>query len=367
MTHLFSPLKIREITLPNRIAASPMCSYSAENGVANDWHLVHLGGLAAGGSGLIIVEATAVSPEGRISPKDLGIWDDSHIQPLKKITDYLANLGAVPAIQLAHAGRKASVYVPNSGNEGAIPFAQGGWQPIAPSAVAFSEKYHLPRVLDKSEIPHIIELFVNATRRAQEAGFKVIEIHAAHGYLLHQFLSPLSNQRTDEYGGCFENRIRLTLEVIRAVRKALNKNYPLLVRVSATDWMEGGWDLDETIKLAQHLKNEGVDLIDTSTGGMSPNAQIPVGAGYETEFARAIRKDANIASSAVGMITAAEQADHVIRSEQADLVLLGRELLRNPFWPLQAAKKLEHPMSYPMQYLRAAPKGSFARSPLISE
>ncbi len=358
--HLFTPLTLRSISLPNRIAVSPMCMYSSQDGFATDWHFVHLASRAAGGAGLIITEAAAVSPEGRISPQDLGLWKDEQIAGLARITDFIRAQGSYSAIQLAHAGRKASTFAPGSGSGAVLPEA-GGWQTVAPSAVRFSDSYSLPLALDAAGIRKVIDDFVAATRRAAQAGFDVVEVHAAHGYLLHQFLSPLANQRTDEYGGSFENRIRLTLQVTEAVRAAWPAELPLLVRLSATDWAEGGWTPDETVALAGRLKALGVDLIDVSTGGMLPAPSIPIGPGYQTEFAARVRHEAGIASSAVGLITVAAQADHVVRSGQADLVMLARELLRDPYWPLHAAHELGQAAAWPTQYLRAAPAGSTAQ------
>ncbi|HEY9103954.1 NADH:flavin oxidoreductase/NADH oxidase [Chitinimonas sp.] len=360
MSRLFEPLALRQLTLANRIAVSPMCQYSAHDGLANDWHLVHLGGYAFGGAGLVISEATAVTPEGRISPQDLGIWSDEQIAPLARITRFIRSQGAVPGIQLAHAGRKASCHRPWSGN-GAIAPQDGGWVPVAPSAIAFADNYPQPMALDAAGVAAIPQAFAAAARRALQAGFQLVEIHAAHGYLLHQFLSPLSNLRTDAYGGSFDNRIRLLQETVAAVRAAWPAELPLLVRLSATDWVEGGWTADETVALARRLKESGVDLIDVSSGGSAPQAQIPVGPGYQVGFAERVRQEAGIASGAVGMITDAQQAENILASGQADLVLLGRELLRDPQWPLRAAEALEATGYWPPQYLRAAPRGSVQR------
>lgn len=358
MALLFEPLTLRELTLPNRIAVSPMCQYSARDGLANDWHLVHLGSRATGGAGLVMVEATAVTPEGRISPQDMGIWSDDHIAPLARITGFVAGQGAVPAIQLAHAGRKASTWRPWEGRSGSVPEGEGGWPTVAPSAIPFDSDHRPPRALSAEALPGIVDAFVRAAARAREAGFKVVEIHAAHGYLLHQFLSPLSNRRDDAYGGSFDNRIRLLCEVAEAVRRVWPQEWPLLVRVSATDWEEGGWDVDDTVRLAQRLKALGVDLIDVSSGGTTPTAQIPMGPGYQTAFAERVRREAEIPASAVGMITGAEQAEHVLRTGQADLVMLARELLRDPYWPLHAARTLRHEVPWPAQYARAAERGT---------
>lgn len=355
MPHLFESLHLRGTTLANRIAVSPMCQYSAVDGVANDWHLVHLASRAIGGAGLIIFEASAVSAMGRISPADLGIWNDEQAAALARIVRLLKQHGSATGIQLAHAGRKGSTVPPWQTPGGAIAIDKGGWQVAAPSAVRFADHYPLPQALDEAGIAQIVGQFAAAAGRALTAGFDVIEIHAAHGYLLHQFLSPISNQREDRYGGSFENRTRFPLEVVAAVRDALPEHVPLLVRVSATDWVEGGWNIDETVELSRLLGQAGVDLIDTSSGGSVPRAEIPVGPGYQTSFAARIRHEAGVATGAVGNITAAEQADHIIRSGQADLVLLAREVLRDPYWPLHAAQTLGHAINWPKQYLRAAP------------
>ncbi|TJZ78900.1 NADH:flavin oxidoreductase/NADH oxidase [Chitiniphilus eburneus] len=360
MPHLFEPLTLRGLTLSNRIAVSPMCEYSAEDGYANDWHLVHLGSRAVGGAGLVLFEATAVSPEGRISPQDLGLWRDEQIEPLARIVRFIDGQGSVAGIQLAHAGRKASTYAPGAG-EGAVPATEGGWTVVAPSALPFSPSYPAPQALDNAGIAAVVEDFAAAARRALAAGFRVVEVHAAHGYLLHQFLSPLSNQRTDEYGGSFENRTRLVREVVASVREVWPDHLPLFVRLSATDWVEGGWTPQDTVKLSLTLKALGADLIDVSSGGTAANAQIPVGPGYQTPFATRVRHEADVAVGAVGLITAPAQADHIVRTGQADLVLLARELLRDPYWPLHAAEALRQDASWPKQYLRAAPRGSKGR------
>jgi len=352
MPDLFSPLTLRGVTFRNRIAVSPMCQYSCTDGFATDWHLVHLGSRAVGGAGLVMMEATAVSAEGRISPQDHGIWLDEHIPKLHQITDFIRAQGSVAGIQLAHAGRKASTWRPWDG-DGAVPIDQGGWKEVfAPSAIPFNEKYPQPIALEAAGIRKVVSDFTNAARRAREAGFDVIEIHSAHGYLLHEFLSPLSNHRTDEYGGAFENRTRLLIEIVRAVRT----ESPLFVRVSATDWAEGGWDADQSVALAKILKTEGVDLIDCSSGGLVPNAKIPVAPGFQVPFAERIRKEAGIATGSVGFITEPKQADDIIRTGQADMVLLAREMLRQPYWPLHAAHALGQSISWPVQYERAALK-----------
>jgi 2,4-dienoyl-CoA reductase-like NADH-dependent reductase (Old Yellow Enzyme family) len=361
MPNLFDPLPIRDLTLPNRIVVSPMCEYSSIDGFANDWHLVHLGSRAVGGAGLIMTEAAAITPEGRISPQDLGIWSNGHIEFLSRSTRFIHSQGSVAGIQLAHAGRKASTYRPWDG-DGAVPEESGGWKNVvAPSAIPFASNYRVPQALTREGIEAVVHAFVEAARRAREAGFRVIEIHAAHGYLISEFLSPLANHRTDEYGGSFENRVRLLLEVVSAVRGSWPESSPLFVRISATDWAEGGWTIDESVELAQLLKNSGVDLVDCSSGGNTPPAKIPVGPGYQTPFAERIRREAKILTGAVGMITAPAQADHIIRTGQADLAIIAREFLRDPYWPLHAARDLGHPAPWPVQYLRAAPHGAKAR------
>ncbi|GLH68203.1 NADH:flavin oxidoreductase/NADH oxidase [Geothrix edaphica] len=352
MSRLFQPLTLRGLTLPNRIAVSPMCQYQAKDGVANDWHLVHLGGLAQGGAGLVMTEATAVVPEGRISPDDLGLWNEAQAEALARIVHFIASQGAVPGIQLAHAGRKASNPAPWKGS-GSLSLAAGGWTPTAPSALPFDEGWTVPTALDEPGILAIIEAFMDAARRAVAAGFRVIEVHAAHGYLLHQFLSPLSNQRTDAYGGSFENRTRLVREVVGALRNILPEELPLFTRISATDWAEGGWTLDQSVALAKELKDLGVDLVDCSSGGLVPRAEIPLGPGYQVPFAARIRAEAGLPTGAVGLITDAEQAEQILAQDSADLILLGRELLRDPRWPLRAAKTLGADVAWPVSYLRA--------------
>jgi 2,4-dienoyl-CoA reductase-like NADH-dependent reductase (Old Yellow Enzyme family) len=360
MTHLFEPFKLRDITLANRIGIPPMCQYSAQDGMASDWHFVHYGSRAVGGAAMMIVEATAVTPEGRISPGDLGIWDDKQIEPLSRITRFAQEQGCVAAIQLAHAGRKASVGL-GWQTQAALKESEGGWTVVAPSSVAFSADYAQPRELDAIGIRNVITQFADGARRAREAGFQIAEIHAAHGYLLHQFLSPLSNRRLDTYGGGFENRTRLVCEVVSAVRAEWPDRLPLLIRLSATDWVEGGWTADETVELCRKLKQLGVDLIDVSSAGLVPTARIPAGPGFQTEFAARVRREVEIPTATVGLITAPAQADHIVRSGQADMVLLGREILRNPYWPLLAAQELGQATSWPKQYLRAAPVGSTGR------
>lgn len=334
-----------------------MCEYSSADGHATDWHLVHLGSRAIGGAGLVLTEATAVSPEGRISPADLGIWKDEHIPALERITRFLHQHGAYAGMQLAHAGRKASM-VPPWEKTLTIPPSEGGWQAVAPSAIRFNEAYPLPTALDRAGMEKIIADFAAAARRARTAGFDVVEVHAAHGYLLHEFLSPLSNHRSDDYGGSFENRVRFPLEVIRAVRASWPAHLPLFVRISATDWtpdsLGESWTLAQSVAFAKLLKQDGVDLIDVSTGGNHPSQQIPVGPGYQVNHAEAIHYEACIPTGAVGMITAPAQADQIIRNDQANLVLLAREMLRDPYWPLHAAEHLRQPITWPIQYLRAS-------------
>ncbi len=362
MPHLFDSLSIRDITFANRVFVSPMCEYSSADGFATDWHLVHLGSRSVGGAGLVLTEATAVLPEGRISPQDLGIWKDQHIEPLAHIVHFLHGQGAVAGMQLAHAGRKASTYRPWEGN-GAIPESAGGWaKVVAPSALPFADNYPMPQALAVEGIREVVEAFAAAARRACEAGFRVIEIHAAHGYLLHEFLSPLSNQRTDSYGGSFENRTRIVREVVAAVREVWPEQFPLFVRISSTDWVDGGWDIQQSVELARELKNLGVDLIDCSSGGNAAQAKIPVGPAYQTPFAEQIRREAGIMTGAVGMITSAPQAEQIIAGGQADAVLLARELLRDPYWPMRAARELGQSVTWPIQYLRAAPEGTKPRA-----
>jgi 2,4-dienoyl-CoA reductase-like NADH-dependent reductase (Old Yellow Enzyme family) len=351
---LFTPLRLRETTLRNRIAVSPMCQYSAREGLPTAWHLVHLGSRAVGGAGLVLAEATAVTPEGRISPDDTGIWSDAHAEAWAPVARFVADRGAVPGLQLAHAGRKASTDAPWRGG-GPLGAEAGGWPPVGPSPLPFSEGYSVPRELPADELPGIVGAFRDGARRAAAAGFEAVEIHMAHGYLLHQFLSPLTNLRTDEYGGSPENRRRLPLEVARAVREAFPAERPILVRISATDWVEGGWDLEQSIVLARQLRAAGVDVVDCSSGGAVPGARIPVAPGYQVPFARAIRERAGIATGAVGMITEPAQAETVVAEGSADLVLLAREMLRDPYWPLHAAQALGVAVRWPDQYLRARP------------
>jgi 2,4-dienoyl-CoA reductase-like NADH-dependent reductase (Old Yellow Enzyme family) len=364
MPHLFEPLTIRGVTFSNRVFVSPMCEYSSIDGFANDWHFVHLGSRAVGGAGLVFTEATAVTPEGRISPQDLGIWKDDHVEMLARIVGFVHEQGSVAGMQLAHAGRKGSTYRPWSGH-GAIGEAEGGWTDVmAPTAVAFADSYPQPREMSKDDIARTVEAFAAAATRAYAAGFRVIEIHSAHGYLLHEFLSPLSNHRTDEYGGSFENRTRLVCDVVVAIRRVWPESLPLFVRISATDWTEGGWDLEQSVELARLLKPRGVDLIDCSSGGNVATAKIPIGPGYQTPFAERIKKDAGILTGTVGMITSATQAEHIVGSGQADAVLIARELLRDPYFPMRAARELGQEIAWPAQYLRAAPQGASPRQPL---
>lgn len=355
MSHLFAPFAVKSVTLRNRIGVSPMCMYSSEDGLANDWHLVHLGARAAGGAGLVIAEATAVSPAGRITPGDAGIWSDRHVEPLARINRFIKGQGAVAGVQLAHAGRKASAARPW---EGGAHLAQssGGWQTVAPSAVAFGGALDkVPTELSVDAIARVQAEFVAAAHRSLAAGYEWLELHSAHGYLAHQFLSPLSNRRTDLYGGDFNNRIRFLVETTQAVRRVWPERLPLTVRLSCTDWVEGGWTIEESVELSRRLKTEGVDLIDCSSGGTALAAKIPVGPGYQVAFAERIRRESGIATAAVGMITEARQADDIIRAGQADVVLLAREFLRDPNWPLRAASELgvQPAPSPPMQYARA--------------
>lgn len=352
MSVLFSPLKIRNIEFKNRIGISPLCMYSSEDGYANDWHLVHLGSRAVGGAGLVICEATAVSPEGRITPDDLGIWKDAHVEGLQRITRFIEAQGAVPGIQLAHAGRKASHSSPWTGGK-VVPAGKGGWQAVAPSAIPFKEGEPEPQALDKKGIEKVLSDFKAAAQRALEAGFKVVEIHAAHGYLIQEFLSPISNKRTDEYGGSFENRIRLLQKVVENVRMVWPEGYPLFVRISATDWVEGGWTADDSVDLAIVLKDAGVDLLDCSSGGNLAHADIPAEPGYQVPFAERIRQETGMRTAAVGLITEPKLAEAIVLSGKADLVLLGREALRNPYFPLKAANVLEAEVEWPAQYRRA--------------
>ncbi|MCW3106919.1 MAG: namA [Segetibacter sp.] len=352
MAKLFEPIQIKSIELKNRIVVSPMCEYSSVDGFSNDWHLVHLGSRAVGGAALVITEAAAVSPEGRITPDDLGIWKDEHIEGLKRITAFIESQESVAGIQLAHAGRKASHTSPWKGGR-MLSFEEGGWETLAPDAIPFREGERNPVALDKNGIEKVIADFRDATKRALQAGFKVIEIHGAHGYLLHEFFSPLSNQRKDEYGGSFENRIRILLEVVDAINEVWHEELPLFVRISASDWIEGGWTIEESIQLANILKTKGVDLIDCSSGGNILHAKITVGPGYQVHFAEAIKKETGILTGAVGIITTPEQAEEIVASGKADVIIMARQLLRDPYFPLHAAKVLGVDVKWPVQYERA--------------
>ena len=353
MSLLFEPIVFRGLRLSNRIVVSPMCQYSCVDGFANDWHLVHLGSRAVGGAGLVFCEATAVSPEGRITPDDLGLWSDAHIGGLKRITAFVEAQGSVPGIQLAHAGRKASTSAPWKGATG---LSEGGWTPVAPSPLPFRDDYPMPVALDAAGIQKVIDDFTATARRALSAGFKVAEIHAAHGYLLHQFLSPLSNERSDHYGGSFDNRVRLLLEVTDAVRAVWPSDLPVFVRLSATDWVEGGWSVEDSVALARLLSELGVDLIDCSSGGNVPRAPIPVGPLYQVPFADQIRREGGLRTGAVGMINSAEEAEGILQAGQADLVFIARQLLRDPYFPLHAARQLGVDLPWPSQYERAKPR-----------
>ena len=347
---LLSPLTIRGVTFRNRIAVSPMCQYSGQDGFANDWHLVHLGSRAVGGAALVVVEATAVTSEGRITPGDLGIWNDEHIEPLARIARFVHSQGAVAGIQLAHAGRKASCDLPWKGGAGLKTTEQGGWPVVAPSLAPFAEGSPVPVPLDEAGIDGVIDAFASGARRALTAGFKVIEIHAAHGYLLHEFLSPISNHRNDRYGGSLENRMRLLLRIAERLRAEIPPELPLFVRISATDWVEGGWDIEQSVELARLLKALGVDLIDVSSGGTVPYARIPVAKGYQVPFARRIREGADIRTGAVGLITEPQHADEIVTGGDANLVFIAREMLREPYWALKAQQALGEEPLWPTQY-----------------
>ncbi|MEV0705888.1 NADH:flavin oxidoreductase/NADH oxidase [Saccharopolyspora sp. NPDC050389] len=351
MSHLFEPIKLRDVVVRNRVWVAPMCQYSAVDGLPDDWHLVHLGQFATGGAGLIITEATAVVPEGRISPQDTGLWNDDQVAAWRRINDFLHAQGAATGVQLAHAGRKASTTPPWEGSNG-VPASEGGWETVSSTGNAFGN-LPAPRALTETEIAELPEQFAAAARRAEAAGFDVVELHFAHGYLAHQFYSPLVNDRTDRYGGDFENRVRVVLEITDAVRAAWAADKPLLARLSATDWVEGGWTGDDSVRLAGLLAERGVDLVDASTGGAVPKADIPIGAGYQVRFARQIRTEAEVPTAAVGLITSPEQAEEIVSSGSADAVLLGRELLRDPHWPLRAADRLHADNIWPKQYERA--------------
>ncbi|WFE38962.1 NADH:flavin oxidoreductase/NADH oxidase [Micromonospora sp. WMMD998] len=354
MTTLFTPLALRGVTLPNRIALAPMCQYSAgPDGLPTDWHRVHLGSRAVGGAGLVLSEATAVVPEGRISPQDVGLWSGAHVDAWRPITAFVAGQGAVPAVQLAHAGFKASTYRPWAERRGGVPDAEGGWTPVGPGGDPFVPDYRTPVALDEAGIAAVVDAFATAAARALDAGFAAVEIHAAHGYLLHEFLSPLTNRRTDGYGGDRAGRMRLALEVARAVRAAVGEAVPVLTRVSATDWTDGGWTVEDSVVLAGELAAAGVDLVDTSSGGAAARASIPVGPGYQVPMAARIRRDAGVPTGAVGLIVEPEQAEQIVAGGEADLVLLGRELLRDPYWPRRAAAKLGATPAWPDPYARA--------------
>jgi 2,4-dienoyl-CoA reductase-like NADH-dependent reductase (Old Yellow Enzyme family) len=352
LNKLFSALKVRGVELKNRIAVSPMCQYSSINGLPTEWHLVHLGSRAVGGAALVIQEATAVSPEGRISPDDAGIWNDLQMEAYKRITDFIDSQNCIPGIQLAHAGRKGSTYSPWKGI-GEVPKAGGGWQTLSSSPIHFSDNYPNPKEMDKADIKKVIDDFCQAARRSIKAGFKLIELHMAHGYLVHEFLSPLSNIRNDEYGGSLDNRCRFALEIAQNVRGIIPTDFPLFARISSSDWVEGGWDIEDSVYLSKKLKEAGVDLIDCSSGGNAPKATIPAGPGYQIPFSERIKMEAGILTGGIGFITSPEQAEHIIRTGQADIVLLAREILRNPYWPMNAAKVLKLHVEWPKQYERA--------------
>jgi 2,4-dienoyl-CoA reductase-like NADH-dependent reductase (Old Yellow Enzyme family) len=361
MPALFDPLPLRDLTLRNRIAVSPMCQYSCVDGLANTWHMVHLGSRAVGGAALVFTEAAAVTAEGRISPHDLGIWNDAQTAALAPVVDFIRSQGRAAGIQLAHAGRKGSTRRPWQGG-GRLDPADGGWEPVGPTTTPFTPGYPVPRELESSELAVIAASFRDAARRALDAGFEVVELHAAHGYLIHEFLSPLSNTRTDAHGGSFDNRARLCLEVVDEIRTVWPERLPLFVRLSTTDWVDDGWSVDDSVALARRLKERGVDLVDCSSGGNVAKAAIPIGPGYQVPAAERIRREAGIATGAVGLITDARQADTIVASSQADIVLLARQLLRDPYWPLHAAVELGHAMDWPPQYLRAAPQDAVSRS-----
>ncbi|HEX7020193.1 MAG TPA: NADH:flavin oxidoreductase/NADH oxidase [Gemmatimonadaceae bacterium] len=350
---LFEPLTLRGVTLRNRIVVSPMCQYSSTDGFANDWHLVHLGQFAVGGAAVVFTEATAVTREGRISPQDLGLWSDEHVPMLARIARFVSEHGAVFGMQLAHAGRKASTARPWEGGAPVSP-GHGGWSPVlAPSAIPFTDGYQTPEALTHDGIARLVSAFADAAGRARDAGVQFIELHSAHGYLLHEFLSPFSNTRTDAYGGAFENRVRLLLEVVDAVRRVWPEELPLAVRISATDWRDGGWTLEESVALAKLLGPRGVDLIDCSSGGVISGVRIPIGPGYQTHLAARVREQSGVATGTVGLVTSPEQADTIIRTGQADVVIMARELLRDPHWPLRAARSLKVDVAWPPQYERA--------------
>jgi 2,4-dienoyl-CoA reductase-like NADH-dependent reductase (Old Yellow Enzyme family) len=354
---LFEPFASRGVTLPNRIVVSPMCQYSCTDGFATDWHLVHLGSRAVGGAGLVFTEATAVTAEGRITPGDLGLYDDAHVEMLARVVRFVHAHGSAAGTQLAHAGRKGSTAAPWDGGAG-VAVDRGGWVPVGPAAEPFSPSYPVPHALTVPEIGALVEAFKRAAARAGEAGFDVVELHAAHGYLLHEFLSPLTNTRTDDYGGSFDNRVRLCLDVVDAVRRVWPERLPLWLRISASDWAPGGWDVEQSVELARRARGRGVDLIDCSSGGLVTSQRIALGPGYQVPFAERVRREAGIATGAVGLITTPRQADEILRTEQADCVLLARQMLRDPYWPVHAAQELGVPFPWPVQYMRAAPDAS---------
>jgi 2,4-dienoyl-CoA reductase-like NADH-dependent reductase (Old Yellow Enzyme family) len=352
LNKLFSPLKIRGVELKNRIAVSPMCQYSSNNGIPTEWHFVHLGSRAVGGAALVIQEATAVSPEGRISPDDLGIWNDIQSGAYKGITSFIISQNSVPGVQLAHAGRKGSTYSPWKGI-GEVRKEEGGWQTFSPSPINFADNYPTPKEMDKGNIRKVIDDFCSAAERSINAGFRIIELHMAHGYLVHEFLSPLSNLRHDEYGGSLENRCRFAVEIAQKVREVIPEDFPLFARISSSDWIEGGWNIEDSVLLSKKLMEAGVDLIDCSSGGNAPKAAIPAGPGYQIQFSERIKMETGILTGGIGFITSPEQADQIIRTSQADIVLLAREILRNPYWPMNAAKVLKAEIEWPKQYERA--------------
>jgi len=361
MPSLFDPFGSRSVTLSNRIVVSPMCQYSSTDGFATDWHLVNVGARAVGGAGLVFTEASAVTAEGRITPEDLGIYLDAHVEMLSRIVRFVHSQGSAAGAQIAHAGRKGSTQRPWDGNDG-VPPEQGGWQPVAPTDAPFNATYPVPRALRADEIPGIVDAFRQAAKRALAAGYDVLELHGAHGYLMHEFFSPLSNTRTDQYGGSFDNRIRLCLDVVDAVRAAWPERLPLWLRISATDWVPGGWDIDEAVELARRVRDRGIDLVDCSSGGLSAKQQIAAKPGFQVPFAERVKREAGIPTGAVGLITKAAQADEIIRNGQADCVLLARQMLRDPYFPMHAAQELGVTFQWPAQYLRAAPEGTKKRT-----
>ncbi len=355
MGKLFSPFRLRDLTFRNRIFVSPMCQYSSQDGFATDWHLVHLGSRAVGGAALVMVEATAVSPEGRISPGDLGIWSDDHVTKLSQIAQFIKDQGAAPGIQLAHAGRKGSTAAPWE-KQDFLSRSEGGWETFAPSSIAFDKKYAAPTEMTLTQIAKVEDDFQKAIQRSLAAGFQVIELHMAHGYLLNEFLSPVTNRRTDQFGGDFSGRTRLPLKIARSARDLWPQELPVFLRISATDWVERGWDLPQSIEFSKELKKIGIDLVDCSSGGIIPNAKIPMGPGFQVPFADTIRRESEIATGAVGDITEPQQAEEILRRDQADAVFIGREFLRNPYWPIQAAQELNFNLNWPKQYERAKPQ-----------